>query len=345
MVVSDTYYPQFARLLDELGVATRRADMSTEVACVDCGFLQRSAAPVEVSRLPQRPPRVSGEVWKRYGEDVERFVPRLEQAAPVNTSTSVRAVRRTADGVLVRDAAGRADDFDKAVIAVPATHALALLVDPTPEQRSTPVAFACTPVEAVLHTDGSLFEKDAGHCGVNIQLGCANALLPSPVANHQNMDALWGRGAEDPLYATYSPLPVVNPSRVDAREYYWHPAINKQYVTAQSRLPAGCPTACWPSRAPTTATASTNRAALPESPPLGRSPACLVPRRAAARSTAETRASRRGQPTERAAHTRSGTRSAQALAAFGPIPSGAASPHSRTAGPGPTAPARYAPGP
>ncbi|XVQ07391.1 terpene synthase family protein [Spirillospora sp. CA-255316] len=321
MVFSSTCYPQFAQLLDELKVATQPADMSTEVTCADCGFVQRSEAPVDLGRLPDRPPRVRGEVWDRYAEDVERFVPQLQEAArtepgttmdaflrkrdfsdyfaqhfvharlwgwfmsqvgevpvgflaevldryrflggaeafrtwrvvtkgsadyigriaaaldSVKTSSPVRAVERTPAGITVRDAAGCTYRFDKAVIAVPASQALALLADPTAEQRSTLGAFTYTPMEAVLHTDRGLFAEDGGRCGINIQLACTNPHLPPPVANHQNMDALWGRTARDPLYVSYAPVPVVDPSRVLAREYYWHPSINEQYVAAQRRLP------------------------------------------------------------------------------------------------------------
>ncbi|GAA0449119.1 terpene synthase family protein [Streptomyces olivaceiscleroticus] len=321
MVFSATYYPQFTQLLDELEVATRPADMSTEVTCADCGFAQRSDDPVGLGGLPQRPPRVSREVWEQYGDDVERFVPALQEAArdepdttmaaflhkrdfsdyfarhflharlwgwflsdvgaipvgflaqtlqrygfldgpeafatwrviangsadyiariaetlhSVRTSTPVRTVERSARGITVRDATGCAYRFDKAVLAVPAPQALALLADPTPEQRTTLGALTYTPLDAVLHTDRSLFPDGRGESGINIQLSCANPHLPPPVANHQNMDALWGRTSSEPLYVTYAPVPVVSPSTVRARGYYAHPSINGQYVAAQRRLP------------------------------------------------------------------------------------------------------------
>lgn len=101
----------------------------------------------------------------------------------MKTSTPVRAVERTAAGVTVREATGAAHRFDKAVLAVPAWQALALLADPTPEQRSTLGALTYTPMEAVLHTDRGPFGGDGGRCGINIQLACTNPDLPPPVAN------------------------------------------------------------------------------------------------------------------------------------------------------------------
>ncbi len=83
----------------------------------------------------------------------------------------VRSIRRTADGVEIR-VDGGVERFDQVVLATHADQALALLEDPTPQERRVLGAFAYTRNEAVLHTDGSFLPRArAARASWNYRIG------------------------------------------------------------------------------------------------------------------------------------------------------------------------------
>ena len=72
--------------------------------------------------------------------------------------SGVRSIRRTADGAELRVGDG-VERFDRVVIATHADQALALLEDPTPEERRVLGGFSYTTNEAVLHTDARFLPR------------------------------------------------------------------------------------------------------------------------------------------------------------------------------------------
>jgi len=79
----------------------------------------------------------------------ERLGPRLR------LGLGVRSLRRDLGGVELTDDEGTRHRFDKVVVATHADQALALLEDPSEEERRLLGAFGYTKNEAVLHTDSS----------------------------------------------------------------------------------------------------------------------------------------------------------------------------------------------
>jgi predicted NAD/FAD-binding protein len=72
--------------------------------------------------------------------------------------SGVRSIRRTADGAELRVGDG-VERFDRVVLATHADQALALLEDPTPEERRVLGGFSYTTNEAVLHTDARFLPR------------------------------------------------------------------------------------------------------------------------------------------------------------------------------------------
>ena len=106
-------------------------------------------------RLRSRPP------WRTVLGGSRAYVKRLTRsyADRIRLSAGVTAVDRTADGVSVRDRNGHVERFDDVVIATHADQALALLGDPTPEERRLLGAFGYSHNVAVLHSDPRLMPK------------------------------------------------------------------------------------------------------------------------------------------------------------------------------------------
>jgi predicted NAD/FAD-binding protein len=88
---------------------------------------------------------------------VDAVLARLGPAA--RTGLAVTSVRRTADGVELRTADGESRSFDRVVIATHADEALALLEDPSDEERRALGGFSYTVNDTVLHTDASFLPR------------------------------------------------------------------------------------------------------------------------------------------------------------------------------------------
>ncbi|MBA2333131.1 MAG: FAD-dependent oxidoreductase [Actinobacteria bacterium] len=84
---------------------------------------------------------------------VELLGPRLK------LGLGVRSLRRDADGVELTSDDGEHHRFDKVVVATHADQALALLEDPSEDERRVLGAFGYTRNEAVLHTDDRLLPR------------------------------------------------------------------------------------------------------------------------------------------------------------------------------------------
>jgi predicted NAD/FAD-binding protein len=101
-------------------------------------------------------------VWRTVEGGSREYVRRLTDAlgpAALCTGTGVRAIRRDAGRVLVEDLAGVVHGVDHVVIAAHADQALALLVDPSEDERRLLGAFRYQRNLAVLHTDAALMPK------------------------------------------------------------------------------------------------------------------------------------------------------------------------------------------
>jgi uncharacterized protein len=163
---------------------------------------------------------------------VERAAGRL---ARVRLGIPVRAVRRYPDGAEVRDASGRAHQFDAAVIATHPDQALALLAPATRAEREVLGAFRYTPNPALLHTDARLLPDRPGvRASWNYELGhCRDGAARISY----DMNRLQHLPAGRDFIVTLNGHGAVDPDQVISRMDYAHPAYTPESVAAQRRLP------------------------------------------------------------------------------------------------------------
>jgi uncharacterized protein len=102
--------------------------------------------------------------WRTVTGGSQAYVDALvrHSGVRVRPSTEVRAVARDAAGVSVVDADGAERRYDGVVVAVSAPRALAILTDPSDDERRLLGAFATTRNETVLHTDARLLPRRLG---------------------------------------------------------------------------------------------------------------------------------------------------------------------------------------
>jgi uncharacterized protein len=177
--------------------------------------------------------------WRTVTGGSRRYVERIASGlAQVRLSSPVRSVRRSPDGVEVRDAAGALLDFDAVVIATHPDQALRLLDPPTEAERSVLGAFGYTPNQAVLHTDARLLPpQESVRASWNYTLSCADGQASAPARVSYYMNRLQGLPPDRDYIVTLGGRPDVDPARVIAVMDYAHPAYTRESVAAQSRLP------------------------------------------------------------------------------------------------------------
>jgi len=176
--------------------------------------------------------------WRTVTGGSREYVDRAaKQLSDIRLGTPVRAVRRHADHVQVRDAAGQPHRFDAVVVATHPDQALSLLDPPTSAERAVLGAFTYTRNRAVLHTDaGMLPRRRCLRASWNYELsGCQPDDAGVRISYHMNqlqdlrtgLDYIVTLGGED----------RVDPRRILDRMEYAHPACTPASVAAQRRLP------------------------------------------------------------------------------------------------------------
>jgi predicted NAD/FAD-binding protein len=150
----------------------------------------------------------------------------------IHTSTPVRALRRDAQGATIVLSDGSEQRFDQVVLATHSDQALALLEDPTPEERSVLGALRYQDNEVVLHTDERLLPRNRKTWSSwNYRLGVDD----SRAVLTYNMNILQGINAPETFCVTLNDSDAINPHRILGRFSYAHPVFSLEAMAAQQR--------------------------------------------------------------------------------------------------------------
>lgn len=143
-----------------------------------------------------------------------------------------RSVTRDLEGVVLTTDDGNEHRFDEVVIATHADQALALLSDPSEEERRVLGAFPYTKNEAVLHTDSSLLPRTPGaRASWNYRLG--NDGQPTITYYLNKLQRI--SGDTDYCVTLNDGVPD---EHVIRRMVYDHPLYTVDSLAAQRRLPS-----------------------------------------------------------------------------------------------------------
>jgi predicted NAD/FAD-binding protein len=157
--------------------------------------------------------------------------------ARIHLHLPVRSVTRTRGEVELRTDDDEARRFDGVVVATHAPQALALLADPSEEERRLLGAFRTTPNETVLHTDERLLPRRNGdRAAWNYQSpGCrVHAGLPTLT---YSMNRLQRLDAEVEYCVTLNRTEEIDPEKVVRVLRYDHPQMTFASLAAQPQLP------------------------------------------------------------------------------------------------------------
>lgn len=154
----------------------------------------------------------------------------------IRTRAAVTEVRRHPEFIEVRCNGGAPERFDRVFLACHSDEALAMLADPTPQEREVLGAMGYQHNEAVLHTDTSLMPKRRR------AWAAWNYNIPTDLENHDgkvtltyNMNILQSLQAREQYCVTLN-----NTAAIDARKIlrvidYDHPIFTERAVAAQKR--------------------------------------------------------------------------------------------------------------
>lgn len=156
----------------------------------------------------------------------------------VQTGAGIRSLSRHVDGVELVDADGTRHSADVAVVATHPDQALALLADPTDDERATLGAFAYSVNETLLHTDSAVLPRATrARASWNYRMGSCDQRVDAVGVSYW-MNRL--HAIDEPLdyLVTLNGTERIDPGSVLRRMVYDHPLYTAESVAAQRRLPA-----------------------------------------------------------------------------------------------------------
>ncbi len=185
-------------------------------------------------RVRERPP------WKTIPGGSKTYVRKLIDgfAGEVETGHEIRGVRRSAKGVMVRQADGTERAFDRVVLAVHADEALSLLEDPRPEESESLGVWRYNSSTAVLHTDATLMPPNRrAWASWNYRRGAGSGET-APVSVTYHMNRLQGLQTEGQFFVSLNAEDAIDASRTITSIRYSHPCFTQAALESQRRISA-----------------------------------------------------------------------------------------------------------
>lgn len=181
--------------------------------------------------------------WRTVAGGSREYVALLRAAiqdrgSPLQPGRKALSVRRRGGRVFVTDASGVETGFDRLVIATHADEALALLSDPSDEERDVLSRFHYLANDVVLHGDPTLMPRRRRVWASWNYLSEAREGTGPRICASYWMNRLQSIDPRVPLFVTLNPVREPDPATVHARFVYDHPQFDASALAAQRRLPA-----------------------------------------------------------------------------------------------------------
>ena len=150
----------------------------------------------------------------------------------IRLNCPVQRVERDAEGVNIYSTNGL-ERFDKVVFACHSDQALALLAQPSAQERQILGALRYADNDVVLHTDTRLLpQRPLAWASWNYRLG---GPVEQPAAVTYNMNILQGIQSDTTFCVSLNQSAQIEPSKILGRYSYSHPQYSLDSVGAQSR--------------------------------------------------------------------------------------------------------------
>ncbi|MEO8279221.1 MAG: FAD-dependent oxidoreductase [Ideonella sp.] len=186
--------------------------------------------------------------WFTVVGGARRYVTKmLSSIDDARLNTPVRQIRRVppgpsmgggSGGVLLSTDTGT-EHFDEVVLACHSDQALAMIADPTPDERQVLSAIRYQPNRAVLHTDVSVLPKRRrAWAAWNYERAAAASNQQNSVCLHYLINQLQPLPFEQPVVVSLNPLREPRAELIQGEFDYAHPVFDQAAIDAQRRVPA-----------------------------------------------------------------------------------------------------------
>ncbi|KXF83248.1 NAD(P)/FAD-dependent oxidoreductase [Enterovibrio coralii] len=166
-------------------------------------------------------------------EYVRKMIPPFEDR--IKLSAKITSVVRAGSLVRVITEEG-IDEFDQVIFACHSDQALALLDNPTADERKLLSAMEYQNNDVVLHTDDSMLpRKKAAWASWNYHLGKQDGREDRPAALTYNMNILQGIESPETFCVTLNQTENINPDKILRKLVYAHPVFDQKCIEAQGQ--------------------------------------------------------------------------------------------------------------
>jgi uncharacterized protein len=177
--------------------------------------------------------------WHTVTGGSREYVKRL--SAPfqgsIQTNCGVQKVMREAEGVRIIDSHGNQATYDEVVFACHADQALAMIENPSEEERRVLSAFSYQPNRAVLHRDLSFMPKRKKAWASWVYLSEQKRDESPHVSLSYWMNNLQPLATRTPLIVTLNPAREPDPALVYDDHWFEHPLFDEAAIRAQAEIP------------------------------------------------------------------------------------------------------------
>jgi predicted NAD/FAD-binding protein len=175
-------------------------------------------------------------LWRTVAGGSRAYVEKLTEhfRGEVRKGARVAGVRRDANGVELRFAGGARERFDEVVIAAHGDAALALLDDPSPDEKRLLSCFRYSRNLVALHTDKGLMPKRRRAWSSWNHMGFRDK--PGEGAVTYWMNRLQSLKDAPDLFVTLNPNKEIDADKLIRTEVYEHPLFDGAAIAAQEEL-------------------------------------------------------------------------------------------------------------
>jgi predicted NAD/FAD-binding protein len=155
----------------------------------------------------------------------------------VRVSEAAEEVRRKADQVTVRTREGKEQSFDKVVLACHADEALALLAEPSEEERRLLSPWSYQKSFTVLHTDPDVMPSLRRAWASLNYTRERETTLPQPVSKTYHMNRIQGLETREQYFVTLNRVRPIPERHIVKEIYFTHPTFTRPAARTWKELP------------------------------------------------------------------------------------------------------------
>jgi predicted NAD/FAD-binding protein len=176
--------------------------------------------------------------WRTVSGGAKEYAKKLTArfADRIHTRRGAKTILRDATGVTIIDDRGESARYDGVIIAAHADQALAMLGDPSPEERNLLSRFTYRPNAVVLHRDPALMPKRRMTWSSWNYLGKSNGQPHDDLCVTYWLNKLQNIDRRTPLFVTLNPAQMPRDEMVYGMYEFAHPVFDAGAMEAQQRL-------------------------------------------------------------------------------------------------------------